>query len=62
MKMNRSRFQVPASKPMTVEVEKSTLQKGNEAEGSGIQKRKRSANSDADHVSPPSKRSNKMRA
>ncbi|KAL8106700.1 hypothetical protein AgCh_023449 [Apium graveolens] len=54
--------QVPASEPVTIAAEESILQKESEAEGSGIQKRKRSANSDIDHVSPPSSRKRKIRA
>ena len=54
--------QVPASEPVTVEGEESTLQKENEAEGSGILKRKRPSSSDTDKVTPPSRRSRKMRA
>ena len=55
-------FQVPASELVTIKAEESTLQKENEVEGSGILKRKRSVNSNTDHISPPSRRSKKIRA
>ena len=49
--------QVPASEPVIVEAEESTLQKEKTAEASDIQKRNRSSNSNTDHVTPPSRKS-----